>query len=250
MFSKRLARFFILSSVVIAAFITAYSVFATVTLSNAPFAGVGGYCVGTNLDDSDMNVAAGFQTDASGQYLLDSVSSAWLANTTIDITMTLHADDGGTPGAAIATIGTLNKVANSVETLTFVPGAAITLEPSTTYWLVASSPSPDVWCPGSWTMDDALPSGVFSYVTTMQYWQGSWQERTDLEELGFSPPVVSLEVNATSLVPPDEGHIPGENMPDQADNGNVASSHANSHACGDNPGHGHGNRPSDIPPCR
>src|SRR5262245_54383695 len=235
MLPKFLRRTIAVSVVVAAMFLVTYAAYAASVLSNAPFPETSyASCIGTQTSGRDMLAALGFQTDAGGSYRLDSVSTKWVVNHTIDITLALHADGGGVPGAAIATIGTQHVAVSSgfvIVTLNFAPGSPITLNPSTPYWLVGSALSPDVWCPAGWQFHTNAPSGTFTYVLSKQRFDGAWRTTDPL----------SVEINATLA------HGSGGNVPDNPGQG---GEHSNPRACEDNPGQANQHRPDNVPPCR
>jgi hypothetical protein len=234
MLPKFVRRTIAFSVVVAAMFLVAYTAYAASVLSNAPFPESSyASCIGTQFSGRDMLTALRFQTDSSGSYRLDSVSTKWVVNHTIDITLALHADGGGVPGAAIATIGTQHVAISSgfvIVTLNFVPGSPITLNPSTHYWLVGSALSPDVWCPAGWQFHTNAPSGIYTYIGSKQFFDGAWRDAAN---------PLSIDISATLLHGEDVPNNPGQ-----------GGEHSNPRACEQNPGQANQHRPGNVPPCR
>jgi hypothetical protein len=92
-------------------------------------------------------------------------------------TLTVHADNAGEPGAAIAPLGTMaGHGLSTYDLYTLTPASPVNLMASTSYWVVATSSSTD-GCAFGWSRPGSTPSGVLTYVNERQFFSGGWNER-------------------------------------------------------------------------
>lgn len=117
-----------------------------------------------------------FKSDATNLKLTD-VTMRFSAPTPGPYTLSLYSDASGVPGTSLATLFTGNSASGdvhySVNTLT---------APSTTYWIVASSPTGSVINTG-WGASSTLSgngTGFFPLVATSTNQGASWSTRGDI----------------------------------------------------------------------
>ncbi|MEZ5642455.1 MAG: IPTL-CTERM sorting domain-containing protein [Burkholderiaceae bacterium] len=186
---------------VVLALLLGSSAFAQTTLyTTLPANPSGGPCFGNG------NLAAvEIATPAGSTYQIGSAQVAMhhAGDGTASFTVTVYSDNAGTPGTAVATIGTAaGHGVGTQDVYSLTPATPISLSPSTNYWIVASSTSTDS-CAFGWTYPASAPSGVFSYVAEAQYFSGSWQNRTGqhfaLELLGPGAAAAAVAVAVPTL---------------------------------------------------
>jgi hypothetical protein len=143
-------------AVLIVGMLFAGSAHAVTALGNLGATQSGTACItGTALK------ADGFTTDGSGPYTLNAVTYT-LLDVDGSVTVMLYTDAGGNPGSAIALVGVvaLGSTSTVVDDV-FTPGAAITLDNNTSYWLVIDPTSST--CMNPLAAGGQEPSGQFTY---------------------------------------------------------------------------------------
>ncbi len=143
--------------------------------------------------------AHGFTTD-NASYIINSITVLITAEGS-DLVVRLHADDGGTPGAMITTLGTIPAFTGNVAEATFTGLTPYVLSPNTTYWLAFATTDGSV---ADISDDDDGCFAATGLWTTVGYFEIS-------PESGFNGYNLMIEIDASpvvgSLISGDYGKI-------------------------------------------